>query len=216
MKTNSNTDFDRLEKLLSTKHFDDLNTTEKQWVKDILSEEEYTSISMVYTTFNKQKQSEEINPKAITKEKLNKALAAKTKHSNIFQLRMPVYQSVSAAVIVFMIGLGMNLSHRVETKIIHDTVQVTKYITRPEKQYNLALETRKQRSKEVKQITTNSGASAKLPTQNENIVLELQTNPEIIRQQDITLSNINHVLNETNGSNLGEDSVLQEMQVTIY
>jgi hypothetical protein len=215
METISNTNFDRLEKLLCTKRFDELSVAEKQWVESLLSEEEYASMSVLYTSLNDQKQSIGIEPQADTKVKLNKALAAKVQHPGMFQLKMPVYQSVAAALIFFLVGFAINQSRPVETKIVHDTVQVIKYISKPEATKNLAAES-KHTKKRVKRVITIPEQEQVLATQSDNVVSLPESNPEFVRQQEIAMTNIKRVMNEKNGSSMGGDTVLQKMLVTVY
>lgn len=214
MNTNSNIDFDRLEKMLRAKRFEDLNDSEKQWIESILSEVEYTSMWMMYTSLNELNQGIEIEPQAAIKEKLNKAIAANKRSSNIFQLKMPVYQSVAAALLVFMVGIGINLSRPVEKEIIYNKVHVIKYILKPEKVNKMAVETNIHTKKKLNKISPNTEQG--LNTQLENIVCVSELNPEIIRLQEFAATNFNRMLNETNGSNLEGDSVLQKMQVTVF
>ena len=215
METISNTDFDQLEKLLRTKRFNELSIAEKQWAESILSEEEYTTMSVLYTSLNGQKQCIVIEPQPETKDTLNKVLAAKVRHSGMFQLKMPVYQSVAAALIFFIVGFGINLSRTVETKIIHDTVQVIKYISKPESIKKIVDES-KLTKKRIKRVSTIPEQEQILTTQSDNAVSIPESNPELIRQQEIAMTNINRVLNEKNGSSMGGDTLLQKMMVTIY
>jgi hypothetical protein len=215
METLSNTNFDRLEKLLCTKRFDELSIAEKQWVESLLSEEEYASMSVLYTSLNNEKQSIGIEPQADTKVKLNKALAAKVKHPGIFQLKMPVYQSVAAALIFFLVSFGINQSRTVETKIVHNTVQVIKYISKPEATKNLAAES-KNTKKRAKRVITIPEQDQVLSTQSDIVVSIPESNPEFARQQEIAMTNIKRVMNEKNGSSMGADTVLQKMLVTVY
>jgi hypothetical protein len=215
METISNTDFDRLEKLLCTKRLDELSVAEKQWVVSILSEEEYASMSVLYTSLNDQRQSIGIEPQQETKNRLNKVFAAKVTHPSIFQLKMPVYQSVAAALILFLVGFGINFTRPVETKIVPNTVQVIKYINKPEATKNLAVES-KHTKKRVKRVITIPKKEQFLTTQSDNAVSITESNPEFVRQQEIAMTNIKRVLNEKNGISMGGDTVLQKMLVTVY
>lgn len=216
METISNTDFDRLEKLLCTKRFVELSVSEKQWVENILAEEEYTSMAALYISLSDHKHGIDIEPQAETKNKLNKALAIKVKRPGVFQLKMPMYQSVAAALIFFLVGFGINLSRPIETKIIHDTVQVIKYIPKTENKNNMASETNKLPKKQA-QLKNSAPEPEAFPTLQPVDAVDMpEANPEVIRQQEIAMTNINRVLNEKNGSSLEGDTVLQKMLVTVY
>jgi len=215
METTSNTDLDKLEELLHNKMFDKLSPAEKQWVANKLSEEEYTSMSALYAQIEVSKLSINIEPKADTKLKLNNALAIKFSKPGVLKLKMPVYQSVAVALIFFLVGFGINMSRPVETKIVHSTVQVIKYLPSPQNHKDLA----KVASKPIKSNTkrkkySNSNSVNNLHTINN--VAFTDTNPEVIRQQEIAMTNINRVRNEQNGSSMGGDTLLQKMLVTVY
>jgi len=215
METTSNTDLDKLEELLHNKKFDRLSSAEKQWVTNRFSEEGYTSMSTFYAQVEDSKPGIDIDPKEDTKLKLNNTFNSKFGKPSVLKLKMPVYQSVAAALIFFLVGFGINLLRPVETKIVHDTVQVIKYLPNPQSHINLAIVA----SKPIKSNTKHKKSS------NSNSVNNLQTikngtftdtNPEVIRQQEIAMTNINRVLNEKNGSSISGDTVLQKMLVTVY
>ena len=215
METISNTDFDKLEKLLRTKRFDELSVEEKHWVESVLSEEEYASMSALYTSFNDQKPSVDIEPNPEIKDRLDKVLAAKVRYSGVFRLKMPVYQSVAAALILFVVGFGINLSHPVDKQIIHDTVQVIKYINKPETTKKIAVESNLTK-KRVKRVIAIPEEEHIVTDQLDNTVSIPESNPELMRQQEIAMTNINRVLNEKNGTSMGGDTLLQKMMVTLY
>gem|GEM_PF-1413275 len=216
METISNTDFDRLEKLLYNKLFDELSNSEKQWVESILTEEEYVSMWTLYTSLEAQKLNIDILPRPVIKDRLNKALAVKVNRSGIFQLKMPMYQSVAAALIFFLIGFGINLSRSVETKIVHDVVQVIKYINKPDTTDNPAIVVPIHGKKRIKQIETIPESELAHNAQSENSTQVSESNTELIHQQEIAMININRTLNEKNGSSLVGDTILQKMLVTLY
>jgi len=217
METLSTTDFDKLEKLLQTKSFSELTVAEREWVTTLVSEEEYASMSMLYNALSIPKQTIDIEPQQDTKLRLNKALNARFHRPGLFQLKMPVYQSVAAAVLFFLVGFGVNFQQPSDPKVIHDTVQVIKYVTRTEQPKIMANEaTPKQTKKKIKRVISIPEPESALTAQAENAVITPESNPELIRQQEIAMTNINHVLNENNGSSMGGDSVLKRMLVTIY
>ena len=215
METISNTNFDQLEKLLRTKKFDELTTSEKQWAKTFLSEDEYTSMSVLYISIDNSKLEIELEPQLNRKIELNKIFATQSKRSGLLQLKVPVYQSVAAAMIFFLIGFGMNFSIPLKPKVIHDTVQVIKYIKTKEKPKIMYVESSKQTKKTVKPIEKQTVPEPIITTQSEEVISTSETNPEILRQQEITMTNINHILNEKNGTSMIGDTVLQKMLVTL-
>ena len=148
METLSTINYDRLEELLRTKRFEELTADEKQWVAGLLSEEEYASMAALYTSMN-EKQNMEMSPRPEIKTRLDKALAAKVGRPGLFQLKIPVYQSVAAALIFFLVGFGINFTRPVETKIVRNTVHVIKYISKPEEAKNLAIEAPKHAKKRI-------------------------------------------------------------------
>lgn len=211
METISTNDFDRLEKLLQTKRFKELTVDEKRWVKSQLSEDEYSSMNEMYLSLRSATQMDEIEPSENTKNRLDKALMAK--HSKgVFQLRMPVYQTVAATIIFFFIGYAVHVFQPIQTKIVHTTSQVIKYVDRPVKeiQYvNIAVQ------KEEIKTENREGIPEKIQPIDINSELP-ELNSEYIRQQEIAMTNIERVLNESNGISMGSDTVLQKMLVTIY
>ena len=211
----STINFDKLEKLLRTKRFDELSVAEKHWVESVLSVEEYASMSALYASFNDQKPSVDIEPNPEIKNRLDNALSAKVRHTGVFGLRMPVYQSVAAALIFFLVGFGINLSRPVDKQIIHDTVQVIKYISKPETTKKIAIESNLTK-KRVKRIIAIPEQEHVVTSQLDNTVSIPESNPELMRQQEIAMTNINRVLNEKNGTSMGGDTLLQKMMVTVY
>jgi hypothetical protein len=207
---------DKLKILLRTKPYDELTNEEIRWLKDMISEEEYINMSAIYASSKNGKDSIEIEPRPATKNTLNKAFAAKFHRPGIFQLKMPVYQSVAAAIVFFLVGFGSHFSNPTEPKVIHDTVQVIKYINRPESTKKLAEVTVKHSKKRIKQLISVPEAEPVFTTQSEGLIPVPESNPELVRQQEIAMVNTNRALNERNGSSMGGDTVLQRMMVTVY
>ena len=215
MENISNTDFDRLEKLLRYKQLDELSTSEKQWVLGLISQEEYGQMATLYQSTNHLTDKQEIEPKQKTKTELDKVLAAKRQMRTVFQLKIPVYQSVAAALVFFFIGFGINRSRPVQTRIVHNTTQVIKYVDRPVKQIEYVTIYAKDKKKNVV-LTKSLKTAPTVEILGGNDVTIPESNPEVLHQQEIALTNINRVLNEKNGSSMGGDTVLQKMMVTVY
>jgi len=75
---------------------------------------------------------EEITPDDSLKEKLDDALVAKRRKKTVFLLQISWYQSVAAAVIFFLLGLGSSfLRPAASPQIVHSTTEVIKYVDRP-------------------------------------------------------------------------------------
>jgi len=213
METLSNTDFDRLEKLLRTKRLEELSTTEKQWIHTVISEEEYASMSGLYLMLNNSTQSLDLEPQPAIKSRLDGAWSAKYKHPGIFQIKLPAYQTVAAAMIFFLIGFAINWNRPVQPKIIRETVQVIKYISQPE--------STKVKQHEAPQLEQRKVIQPTQPEPVQPIRDEVEhglpeLNPEFTRQQEITMANITHAMNEKVGSSIGSDTVLQKMLVRVY
>jgi len=212
METISNTDFDRLEKLLLTKRLEELNTMEKQWIHTVISEEEYASMSDLYTSLHNSTQRSELEPQPTTKSRLDSACAIKHKRPGIFQIKLPAYQTVAAAMIFFLIGFAINLNRPVQPKIIRETVQVIKYISQPE--------STKVKQHEAPQLEQRKVIQPTQPEPVQPIRDEVEhglpeLNPEYTRQQEITMANITHALKEKTGRSLEGDTVLQKMLVMV-
>ena len=215
MEAISNTDFDRLENLLHSKFFNELTDEEKQWVNSLLSEEEYITMSMLYSSLNKQKHRVSIEPNPELKDKLHFALASKVRNQGVFTLKMPVYQSVGAALIFFLIGFGINLSRPIDKQIIHDTVNVIKYINKPDTLRKNLVESNPTKKK-LKRFAVIHEKELIPTNKSDNTISIPESNPDLIRQQEIAMTNINRVLNEKNGTSMGGDTLLQKMMVTVY
>jgi hypothetical protein len=208
--TNS-TDLDRLDKLCQKKTFSTLTPEEKQFVLKHVTEAEYIIMFEVYQTMHKNR-TEDITPSESVKDKLNAAWQARPRRTRPFQLWMPVYQSAAAAVIFFLAGLGVSHLFVRTPEVIHDTleVEVVKYVDRPIKEIQYIEVPAKKTPLQASQ-----SQSIPLPEHVEEYWMAPESNSEVLRQQEITMANINLALNETNGMSLGDDTVLQKMMVTI-
>lgn len=212
METNSNNDFDRLEKLLQTKRFDELTIDEIHWVGSQLSEDEYSYMAEMYLSLKIATRMDEIEPSANIKNRLDKALMIKRSRKDVFQFKITVYQMVAVVVIFFFMGYCVHVFQPVQTKIVHTTSQVIKYVDRPVKEIRYV-----KISVPKEEMKTESREGIPKNTQPIEINSELsELNTEYIRQQEIALTNNESVLNEGNGISIGSDTVLQKMLVTIY
>jgi hypothetical protein len=215
MENISTKDFEQLEKLLCSKQFEELNPSEKQWILNLISQEEYYRLRTLYQLTNHSTTKLEIEPQPATKARLDKALAAQRQPAKIYRVKIPVYQSVAAAILFFFVGLEINWSRPVQTKIVHNTTKVIKYVDRPVKQIlyvNVPVKNEKKNNSPLQNVSTTPATEVS----DEKDIIIPESNPEVLRQQEIAMTNINHVLNEKNGSSMSGDTVLQKMMVTIY
>jgi hypothetical protein len=218
MENISSKDFDRLENLLKNKNFEELDWHEKQWVLTIINETEYYSMSEIYTTLKKESETQiEVEPLVETKNKLDSSFKRIHKQNvflSLYHLKIPVYQSIGIALVCFTIGL-ISTIYKPKPIVIHDTVQVIKYITKP-----TYANTLKPLSKANKGMSKNHIKKIHTKTvafENRNdIVVNEETITEKSLQQDIAMQNINRVEKEKNGSSIEGDTILQKMLVTVY
>lgn len=205
------TDLGRLERLYRTKTFSTLTPEEKQLVLKHVTEAEYNVMYEVYQTIHENR-SEDITPSESVKDKLNAAWQARPRRSRPFQLQMPVYYSATAAVLFFLAGLGVSNLFERTPEVIHDTleVEVVKYVDRPIKEIQYIEIPLKEAP-----LKASQSLSIPLPEPVQEYWTAPEFNPEVIRQQEIVLENINLALNETTGMSLGDDTLLQEMMVSI-
>jgi len=211
MKTTSNTDLDKMEEFLHNKEFDELNETDKKWVANQLSEEEYTSMSELYAHLKVHKQGIHIEPQSDTKLKLDKAFVEKVSHISVFRLNNHFYQTTAAAIIFFFVGYGVHIFQPEQTKIINTTSQVIKYVERPVKLIQYVKipvyikEKKKEKENNIIQVS-DKVVKTDMP----------EFNSEFIRQQEISMTNFTKVIDENNGVSMGNDTLLQKMLVTVY
>ncbi len=201
-------DFDKLEHLLQTNDFEFLNADEKEFVLAHLSELEYTAMRELYLN-TKTGAGVTITPRGDIKSRLDSALKTRQKSTTGIHFHMPLYQVAAVALIFLLLGIGINYQQKTPTKVIaRKTIQV-RYITKQiEKVRYIAIYPT---SKPDKSVNT------KNETSNPSFVEDysVDSNPEAIRQQEIVMANIEHVLNEKNGISIGSDTVLQKMLVTV-
>ncbi|MFT3754118.1 MAG: hypothetical protein QM800_14990 [Paludibacter sp.] len=158
---------------------------------------------------------QEIEPQPLTKTKLDKAFAARRKPTPFFQIKMPLYQSVAATLVFFFFGFALNQSKQVQTRIVHNRTEVIKYVDRPLKQIVYVTIPAKNKNRNT-QLRPMANTAPTIETIDENEITIPESNPEILRQQEIAMTNINRALNEKNGSSMSGDTVLQKMMVTVY
>ena len=205
--TNTNyTDLDQFERLCQTKTFYELNEEERKLVLSMVTEAEYQVMCELHG--NRQEQSpDEIIPSSILKNKLDKALEAKNQRRGLFQVRIPFYQSAAAAVIFFLVGLGLSSLYERPTKIIRTTAEVVKYVDRPVKQIQyVTLQTKNVQKQDLQQPATLPAPTEGMNTKNATIT---ETNQQISEGTYIAQ-------NDSNDMNMQNDTVLRKMMVTMY
>lgn len=212
METNSTTDFERLEQLLRTKRFDELSDAEKASIRNDISEEEYISMYKFYANLDDSTRQAELAPTLNIKHKLDIALRSNHIRPVFLQRRIPIYQSVAVAILVFCIGLFANFFSP-EQLIVQRTVHVVKYVPKVViKEVRVpVLPTAQQVSTKVNSIEDIEATP--YPSMVESIDNE---NPFFAKQQEIALNNIQRALDENCGTSMGSDTLLQKMMVTIY
>jgi hypothetical protein len=210
-----NTDFEKLELLLRTKNFDGLNMYEKELLLKSLTEEEYNAMHDLYILAPSHAV-DEIEPSSDLKSRLDNALKAQTRHTPLLRLPIPLYQTAAAAAILFFIGLSINLSTIIPTRVVGDSIRTVQYIDRPVKQIQYVMVPGKPKQKVLRQtehLPAQAHATRDEDTQEYPVSSD---NPVLIRQQEIAMANIRRVLNEKNGSSIDGDTVLKKMMVSSY
>lgn len=140
---------------------------------------------------------EEITPGNALKDKLDKALATKRREKSFFAFRIPLYQSVAAAAIFFVLGFGANLLRTdAPTEMVHSNKEVVRYVDKP-----VVTEIVKYIDRSVVKIRY-----IKEP------VLQQTATYDAGSTQNLALNNSDDNL----GVSLFEDTILQKMLVMIY
>ncbi len=210
-----NTDFDKLELLLQTKSFDELNVFEQDLVIKSLTNEEYNALHDLYT-LAPSRGVDEIEPSSGLKSRLDDALKAKKRRTPLLRLPIPLYQTAAAAAILFFIGLNINLSSVIPTRVIRDSIRTVQYIDRPVTQIQYVTVPAQPMQKTLRQTEHTSTQAYATREDNMREYAVSADNPVLIRQREIAMANIRRVLNEKNGSSIDGDTVLRKMMVSSY
>lgn len=135
--------------------------------------------------------SEEIEPSANVKDRLDQAFKLRNKRRKILQL--PFYQSAAAAILFFFAGAGLVKFFEKPQPIAQQVVQVVKYVDRPVKevQYIRVLVPSKPLVSSVQKDTLPNFSSQS-------------------SENDLAITDVQK------GISMGDDTVLQKMMVTIY
>lgn len=137
--------FEKIELLLRSKSFDELSDAEKEFVCKSLSREEYEDLFYFYQNIYQAKMHTSIEPKMEIKTALDKQFESEsTKSRNpFFSRKLSILKVAAVAAVCFVLGFGISSidnitkdkSENLTDSIIHDTVQVIKYIQQPKHKF---------------------------------------------------------------------------------
>jgi len=207
-------DFEKIERLLQTKEFLELTPAEKELVLAQISETDYSDMMELHIRARATR-NEEIAPPLSLKEKLDKALARRRPTPIDLRTRLPLYQVAAVALLFLVVGMAINYSSETPLRVVTNTIREVKYINRPVKQVQYIVISAKDAQK-LQPIEQTKPQVSTNDNQTSYSEITPETNPEILRKQEIVTNNIQRALNEKNGVSVGEDSLLQKMLVTIY
>lgn len=149
-----------------------------------------------FRSYLKERRIEEIEPSASVKEKLDQALKAKRKRRQVVQ--MPFYQTVAAAVVLLVAGVGIGRLFDGPRTVVERIVQQVKWVDRPVKEIQyirVPVTVEPNRVTKVQPLKKDSMPELKAYDSDENDLAVAQIQP---------------------GVSMGDDTVLQKMMVTIY
>jgi hypothetical protein len=141
---------------------------------------------------------EEIEPSVSVKNRLDKAFRLKRKRTG---LQIPMYQSIAAAVLFLLAGVGVGRLFEGPQPVVQRLVEVVKYVDRPVKEIQYI----KVQVPSQPILATNSASVAK-----DSVPVSAINNS---RDMDLAVVDINRV---QAGISMGDDTILQKMLVTIY
>ncbi|MDR2039975.1 MAG: hypothetical protein LBQ60_18795 [Bacteroidales bacterium] len=188
----SSKDLDKLESLIKSRQFPELSADEQQWVLQYLDEDEYRKMASWYGFLSDEKdQVDEIEPSLSSKLKLDAVLkqSGSKEKAGFFSRRIPVYRSVAASVIFFLLGMGVQF-----------------FI--PPKGSDA------QNFKTIMQNMPEERMEPKDTFTGYQEILALK-NPEMLDLKTLAEYNVQQVRKTSNGRSLGNDSVVQKLLVTI-
>ena len=120
---------------------------------------------------------EDIIPDRAIKNKLDKAFANKRRKNSVFSIRIPLYQSVAAAVIFFILGFSSNLLRPASppevVKYVDRPVAEIRYVKAPVVQKNVIRDTIIAQDMSQKNINKNLSISLKDDTVLQKMLLML-------------------------------------------
>ncbi len=189
--------FDKIDKLLISKSFDQLSASEKEMVLQTMTKEEYMSMHQLYEQIN-ESQPDEIEPSLNVKSKLDKVFLQHHRKERFFMLKTPLYQSAAVAVVFFLLGFGLNYFKQTPERIIYQPKEIVRYVDRPVKQ----IEYVKVIEKQYIQSTDNS-----IKKSDEETIQQ--------RTQNEIAENNNYLNGDSIGESMENDTLLKQMLVTL-
>ena len=145
-----------------------------------------------------ERRSEEIDPSSAVKVRLDEAFILKRKKT---RLQIPMYQSVAAAILFLLAGVGIGRLFEKPQPVVQRLVQVVKYVDRPVKEIQYI---------KVQVPSQKILASRVEPVAKDSVPVSAVTDT---REKNLAVADINRV---QNGISMGDDTILQKMLVTIY
>ncbi len=141
---------------------------------------------------------EEIEPSAAVKDRLDQAWRSRKKKSRV---QIPLLQSMAAAILFLLAGVGIGQLFERPQKVVQRMVQVVKYVDRP--------------IKEIQYVRVTANTAPILASNAESVAkdsIPVKTTYSS-GENDLAIADINRV---QSGISMGDDTVLQKMMVTIY
>ena len=145
-----------------------------------------------------ERKSEDIEPSAAVKERLDKALRTRRKNDGF---HIPMYQSMAAAILFLLAGVGIGQLFEKPQTVVQRLVQVVKYVDRPIKEIQYI----KVPASPVPILTSKAEFVAK-----DSVPISTTYSSG---ENDLAVADINRV---QSGISMGDDTVLQKMMVTFY
>lgn len=205
---------DHTEQLLRSKDFDALSAAERKSVLAEMSEDDYGYSRRMQKSFGP-KPDDELVPPAALKAKLDNRLVRKQRGTRVWQLRVPVYQSVAAAVVLFFIGMHFNRPAEMPQRVVTQKVAVLKYIDRPVKEIRY-VPIRQSATEPVDNTRVDKELIAPQPLVDKNEKKRESFDARVNTLPDMANNTTQTNTPETAGVSMGSDTVLRSMMVTVY
>ncbi len=135
--------FEKIELLLKSKSFDELSEAERKFVCKSTSREEYENLFYFYQNISEAKTYTSIEPKMEIKSALDKHFENFKSSNPFFSRKLSMLKVAAVATACFVLGFGISSIDNIAKdkpenltdSIIHDTVQVIKYIQLPKQEF---------------------------------------------------------------------------------
>lgn len=201
------------EQLLRSKDFDLLSAAERESVLAEMSEEDYDYSRRMQKNFGRKPEDELTVPPTL-KAKLDRRLTCKQRSARVWQIRIPVYQSVAAAVLLFFIGMHFNRPIELPQRVVTQKVAVLKYVDRPVKEIRY-VPIRQSATEPVDNTRVDKELIAPQPLVDKNEKKRESFDARATTLPDMANNTATNT-SETVGISMGSDTVLRSMMVTIY